>query len=408
MTSRSSKIQPRPLFIEGLHLHSLRIVGFRGIEQMSVMRLGRITLFIGINGSGKTTVLEAIDTYAARGRHPDLGAFLVRRGEFVDEVGEGESDPVRVLDFASLFHGRGTDGYPTISISTMVTKDVLEINALPSKEWSEDDRAHLEPHLKQAPESLGDLQLDAIEVTYQGDRRILPSASPVASHPVSWRLTSDADEPPAVECLFRQPGLPNYDVLVQMWQNVAGTEDEKYPLEALGLLMREVNAPKGMQRIFTTPDGAEEEFDDEDKVIVVGEGHQSRRLFVKFRGEEPMPLASLGDGTLRAFATVLALIHSRDGILLIDEADNGIDEALHWEYWLMLYDAACEYNVQIVATTHGLDCMKGFAKVAKIERVNREAIIIQLEPCIDGVAALEYDDWNLHELIGENDDVPNY
>ena len=54
-----------------LHLPSLSIKGFRGIDDLSISRLGRVTLLAGKNGVGKTTVLEACRVYAARGRYPE-------------------------------------------------------------------------------------------------------------------------------------------------------------------------------------------------------------------------------------------------------------------------------------------------------------------------------------------------
>lgn len=45
---------------DDLHLPDLSISGFRGIEQLSIGRLGRVTLLAGRNGVGKTTVLDAV------------------------------------------------------------------------------------------------------------------------------------------------------------------------------------------------------------------------------------------------------------------------------------------------------------------------------------------------------------
>ena len=43
-----------------LHLPSLSIEGFRGIKELSIERLGRVTLLAGKNSVGKTTVLDAV------------------------------------------------------------------------------------------------------------------------------------------------------------------------------------------------------------------------------------------------------------------------------------------------------------------------------------------------------------
>ena len=50
-----------------LHLPSLVIKNFRGIDELTIPRLGRVTLLAGKNGVGKTTVLDAVRIWAARG-----------------------------------------------------------------------------------------------------------------------------------------------------------------------------------------------------------------------------------------------------------------------------------------------------------------------------------------------------
>ena len=49
-----------------LHLPDLVIRGFRGIDDLTIPRLGRVTLLAGKNGVGKTTVLDAVRVFASR------------------------------------------------------------------------------------------------------------------------------------------------------------------------------------------------------------------------------------------------------------------------------------------------------------------------------------------------------
>ena len=56
-----------------LLLPDLYIENFRGIKKLSIPRLGRVTLARRPkNGVGKTTVLDAVGVYAARGRQQVL------------------------------------------------------------------------------------------------------------------------------------------------------------------------------------------------------------------------------------------------------------------------------------------------------------------------------------------------
>jgi len=61
-----SKIQT-----SGLHLPDLSINNFRGIQNLSINKLGQVNLIAGLNGVGKTSLLEAVRTYANRGT-PDI------------------------------------------------------------------------------------------------------------------------------------------------------------------------------------------------------------------------------------------------------------------------------------------------------------------------------------------------
>ena len=51
--------------------------------------------------------------------------------------------------------------------------------------------------------------------------------------------------------------------------------------------------------------------------------------------------------------------NSRDEFLLIDEAENGIHLTLLKDFPSMVLRGAQENNVQVFATTHSWDCIKG-------------------------------------------------
>ena len=104
-----------------------------------------------------------------------------------------------------------------------------------------------------------------------------------------------------------------------------------------------------------------------------------RRAAVKLKSQEQrVPLRSLGDGALRLFGVALALANSRDGFLLIDEAENGIHYSVQRDYWRMVLQAARKNNVQVFATTHSWDCIAAFARAAS-EDENAEGVLVRLD-----------------------------
>ena len=108
-----------------LHLPSVSINGFRGIESLSIPRLGRVTLLAGMNGTGKTTVLDAIRIYAARGNASALFELPERREE-VAVVTDEDGDTLLVPDLKSIFHEGAESRHARISDGV----DSLEIEVV--------------------------------------------------------------------------------------------------------------------------------------------------------------------------------------------------------------------------------------------------------------------------------------
>ncbi|KPA11061.1 hypothetical protein MHK_008723, partial [Candidatus Magnetomorum sp. HK-1] len=82
---------------------------------------------------------------------------------------------------------------------------------------------------------------------------------------------------------------------------------------------------------------------------------------VRIKGvKERIPIKTMGDGLTRLFHIILALVNAKNGLLLIDEFENG----LHWtvlpKIWYAMIKLSKALNVQVIATTHSRDCIKGF------------------------------------------------
>jgi AAA15 family ATPase/GTPase len=58
---------------------------------------------------------------------------------------------------------------------------------------------------------------------------------------------------------------------------------------------------------------------------------------------------------------------SKEYILLIDEIENGLHYTAHYEFWKKIFAACKKLNIQIFATTHSLEMIQQFNKVAKEE-----------------------------------------
>ena len=71
-----------------------------------------------------------------------------------------------------------------------------------------------------------------------------------------------------------------------------------------------------------------------------------------------VPLNVCGEGMVRLFSIVLELIASRNGVLLIDEIDNGLHYTVMPKLWMLLDTLSERHNVQIFGTTHNDDIIR--------------------------------------------------
>ena len=189
-----------------LHLPDLSIRGFRGIDALSIPRLGRVTMLAGKNSIGKTTVLDAVRVYASRGR--SLSNLLWDREDVYATVDE-DGDNVLMPGWGALFYGRDVSQEVRILIGPSDDADILAIEL-------GDRQARLQGFPVDAPSQV-------LKATYRGTTRILSWNIPneLATHLVPQttrrqarrqdmrRLFGEDELPPAIKCESQGPGLLN-------------------------------------------------------------------------------------------------------------------------------------------------------------------------------------------------------
>lgn len=359
-----------------LHLPDLTIRGFRGIERLEIPAFGRVTLLAGENGVGKTTVLEAVQAYAARGSDDVLSMVLQKHGEYASVTDEG-GNRVDIPVPAALFYGR-----------RLSLESILEIGPINLHPEGRLKIEGIEPTEEQIELFEGlhynDASTDswlAMKVTFaRHERSLLGFGAPRlrrfgAGQYVRRRPSvAEQDElPPPVVCRSTGPGVIGNDEIAELWDDVALTEYEDHAIQALGL------AVKGKAERVAAVSNQTQRY-----------RSSKRRLVVKLRGDaRPVPLRSLGDGAVRLFGLAVALVASRNGFLLIDEVENGLHHTVLYDFWRMVLQAAEKYNVQVLATTHSFDSIGVFGYAAS-DCPDSEGVVVRLERRGEGHRAVMY------------------
>ena len=87
-------------------------------------------------------------------------------------------------------------------------------------------------------------------------------------------------------------------------------------------------------------------------------------IVVKLKGSRRrIPIGSMGDGIWRLMGIALALVNSKDGVLLIDEVDTGLHYTVLSDLWNLVAKTSERLNVQVFATTHSRDCYESLASI---------------------------------------------
>jgi len=74
-----------------------------------------------------------------------------------------------------------------------------------------------------------------------------------------------------------------------------------------------------------------------------------------------LPLSFIGDGVARLASIILDIAASHDGVVLIDEVEAALHFSAIPDVWRAISAAASEFNVQVFATTHSVECIRSAA-----------------------------------------------
>ena len=79
----------------------------------------------------------------------------------------------------------------------------------------------------------------------------------------------------------------------------------------------------------------------------------------------------------RLLALRLSFVGTTNGVLLIDEIDTGLHWTIMEDMWQFVVEVARKSNVQVFATTHSHDCIRGLASLIQSRPEFADQVSIQ-------------------------------
>lgn len=330
-------------------LESFQINNFRLFQHLKIGRLSRVNLVVGRNNAGKSTFLEAVELYASNASSTVLLDLVESRQETWFSEAQPHSqnflgNPVRHLFFGHKLPRIGEEG---ISLGEVSSNIKLHIGAAAYQNKNDDEGTIRKIRISdvQIDEDLSNVEVFLVAEEGEKTRRLFRLDRDIKDiRRINSRVLYERQEF-ELKYIWQIVSTDNMSnrKLAALWDLTSLTNLETEVIFALRLIDERVTGVAFVEDISQRRSG------------------DNRIPLVKIKGiDEPLPLKSMGDGITRLFHIIVALVNARNGLLLIDEFENGLHWSVQPKVWDIVFELSERLNVQVFATTHSRDCIEGF------------------------------------------------
>lgn len=311
---------------------SFMVKNFRCFRELTIDSLERVNLITGMNNVGKTALLEAIFLHAgAYNPHLALSINALRGIETIKiELGRWIEPP-----WDSLFIN--FDVSKSIELTgenTLTRRRVMQLRILRDPSEMAEVARLIYPQDYRVREQLLSTseQAKVLELRYQEQNE----------RPVRYFLIADT-RGVRVEPIPPAPPFPAFFQASQ-WRPPLIDEAERFgKLEIQGkqnvlLSVLKLIEPRLTRLAVVVTAGVP---------ILHGDIGAGRLL--------PLPL--MGEGMVRLANLILYISNAPNGVVLVDEFENGLHHSVLQDVWRAVGEVAREFNTQIFATTHSWECV---------------------------------------------------
>ncbi|MBM4038359.1 MAG: ATPase [Planctomycetes bacterium] len=342
---------------------SFHVANFRCFRSLDVGDLQRINLVAGMNNVGKTALLEALFLHCGA-YNPELAMRVnVLRGIVSTKIELPEGFE-RL--WSSLFAGFDLGGQvELVGEDIEHGRRVLRLRVVRAPEQFTEIGQLIEPELAQAPGAhVSAARRLELALEYDNGGGQVGKCSMVAD--LKGIHLRPAPPPPPFRAVFLAA------------RGVIPTAEDAQRFSKMELVGKQ-DVVCGALRVIEP---------------------RLRRLAVVVSGDMPIihgdvglnrlvPLSVMGDGMGRLAGLVVAIGDAQDGVVLVDEIENGLHHSILPNVWRVVAEAARQFNVQVFATTHSYECIaaahKAFAedlpyqdefRLHRLDRVKDETVAV--------------------------------
>lgn len=309
-------------------LSSFSVENYRCLSDVTLKDLKRVNLITGINNVGKTSLLEALFIYCGTSNPELLLRVNTLRGysEFAIQLDSFVSPPWIALFkefnlsnpiyFRGFFKGTGAR---TIKISHSPKAHSESVKFISVKQDESSYASLVQPFLSATltVEEVGDKRAYSI-IFDQNGMRVEPTPPP----------------PPFPGIFLAARSRLNFKEEANRFGNLDKRKEKAIVIDALKIIDNRI---KDVSLVLT---GNEPVLNAD-----IGISHL-------------VPLPDMGEGIVRLLSIIVAIANSPNGVVIIDEIENGFHYSCLGNLWKVIDEVSERTNTQVFLTTHSLECIK--------------------------------------------------
>jgi predicted ATP-dependent endonuclease of OLD family len=369
------------------NLETVTIHQFRGLRDLELKDLGRINLLVGLNNSGKTSVLEALSVYChpldikvwlstANQREQDIGVYRIRLLDAIkwlfthNSASIVEPDkPIILISSTGLFSVKKLIASYEEQEEIWLSEEINIRNISNEEEIENEDT----PRVKKGINLKIEVSLDDYQLSLLGE----PTNFPLWEDERFYRLPGKRE--PSLKTSVVTPSSHRSEV--GQFRLLSEATFQNFKADVIQLLKQMDNNISDIE-ILLPPESMSSRFN----------------IYIQHKKLGLAPVSTFGDGIRRLLHIALKLASVKGGILLIDELESTIHtEALQSSFqWLVKW--CTEMDVQLFATTHSLEAVDALLEVTESDS---DLVLYRLEPKEGKTKVVRHDGHRLRRLREE-------
>ncbi len=323
------------------HFSEISIHNYKKFNNLTIKNINQINLIAGVNNSGKTTLLEAIQLIS---KQNDFDAFV--------ELQRIRRKYTSIFNISNIFLSLPN----TINLSGICNNKQVKLEISNFRKDNETNNYIFSLRFNSFVENdfiINTSNKDGKEEITKNNCEILETEVHLFGDKYSDRETQINNTTYRNICKS------------EFYSPYSFSNKEKLP-KSYGDTIDNINRPKlKIVQFFKNidPNIIDIDIDPRDKEDI-------RIKIIHSQFEKPCDLTDFGDGLQRIIAIALQFASVENGILLIDELENAIDFKQIENFAGLIIEFALMFNVQVFITSHSKECINAFFEYDAIEKMS--------------------------------------